>query len=168
MKNKIKKNKGGFTLIEIMFYIALLVLLTLAVISALVSMTQYFKEVRIQTDFVGGASIVERISREVRQAGGISSITGSSLKLDSKDDLGNNKTVEFLLSGSNLGVLENNVLMGNLNASSLEITAISFIEITTTAGKAIKLSLSVKSTRDSTGRIQSFYDTIVLRGDYSS
>ena len=165
-QSKIKNTKGGYAIIEILFYIAIFFLLSLVVINSLFTMTKSFKESTIQADLVQSSAIMERISREIRQAYGINSITGTSLKLNTRDDLDNNKTVQFLLSGLNIQFLEDYVLTGNLNTSNIQITNLSFTQITTPAGKAVKVFLSVKSTRDSSNRVTDFYDTVVLRGDY--
>ncbi|OGI61052.1 hypothetical protein A2814_02235 [Candidatus Nomurabacteria bacterium RIFCSPHIGHO2_01_FULL_38_19] len=168
MKNKIQKIKGGYTLIETLFYITLFLIFTLAVINSLITMSKAFKEIMIQADLVQFSTVMERISREIRQAYGINSISASSLEVSTKDELGNNKTVKFLLSGSDVQLLENSVLTGNLNTPNTQITTLSFTEITTLAGKAVKIVISVNSARDSTGRVENFYETITLRGDYGS
>ena len=162
------KIKGGYSLVEILFYIGIFSALALVVFSSLITMTKSFRETTIGADFVQSSAIIERISREIRQAYGIYSISASDLKLNTKDDLGNNKTVRFLLSSTNLQLLENDIVTGNLNTPNREVTALYFTEITTLARKAIKINLSVRSTRDTSGRVEDFYDTAVLRGDYGS
>ncbi|OGI86095.1 hypothetical protein A3A01_01565 [Candidatus Nomurabacteria bacterium RIFCSPLOWO2_01_FULL_39_17] len=168
MKNQIQKVKGGYTLVEILFYIALFSVLTLAIINSFVTMTKAFKEISIQSDLVQSSLAIERMSREIRQAYGINSITTSDLKLNTKDELDNNETVRFLLSGSDIQLFENDVLTGNLNTPNIQVVNLSFTQITTVNGNAIKISLSVKSGRDMTNRVENFYNTVLLRGDYGS
>ncbi len=162
------KNNKGFTLIEMLFYVALVAILTISVVSSLVVMTRAFKETSIQGDFIESANIMERISREVRQANSINAISSSDLKLNTKDEAGNAKTVRFLLSSSNVEFYENDVLTGNLNSPTIAVTALSFTQITTPQANAVKITLSVKSTRDLLARVKDFYDTVVLRGDYGN
>ena len=168
MENQIQKVKGGYTLVEILFYIALFSVLTLAIIDSFVTMTKAFKEISIQSDLVQSSLAVERMSREIRQAYGINSIATSDLKLNTKDELDNNETVRFLLSGSDIQLFENDVLTGNLNTPNIQVVNLSFTQITTVNGNAIKISLSVKSGRDTTNRVENFYNTVLLRGDYGS
>ena len=168
MKNKIRKTKGGYTLIEILFYIALFSVLTLAIINSFITMTKAFKEISIQSDLVQSSLVIERMSREIRQAYGINSIVTSDLKLNTKDEADNNKTVRFVLSGTNIQLYENDVLTGNLNTPNIQAVDLSFAQITTVNGNAIKVSLSVKSGRDTTNRVENFYNTVLLRGDYGS
>jgi type II secretory pathway pseudopilin PulG len=163
---KIIKKRDGYAILELLFYIAFFSILSLVVINAMITMARSFRETAIQTQLVQSGTIMERMSREIRAAYDINSIGASDLKLNTKDSGGANKTVEFLLSGSNLQLLENNILTGNLNTSNIMIAGLAFTQITTVKGKAVKIFLTVKSSDDALGRNQDFYDTIVLRGSY--
>lgn len=165
----IKRNKieaGGYTLVELLFYVALFAVLSLTVINAMYTMTKAFRETSVQRELAGSSTIMERIAREIRQASAINSISSTDLKLDTTDDTGAIKKVEFLLSGTNLQLKENDVLTGNLNSPTISVTSVSFSQITTTKGVGIKITYSVKSNNDALGRTADFYDTVVLRGYY--
>ena len=164
MTNLIKTK--GYTMVELIFYISLFVALSLVVINSMLLMTKSFKETNIKTELIDSGVIMERISREIRQAYGINSISTNSLKLNTKDSGGSDKTVQFSLSGSDMQFLENDVLTGNLNPPAIMITALLFTEISTTKGKAVKISLTLKSSNDTLARTVDFYNTTVLRGDY--
>ena len=175
MKNFFKqKNRGrkvlseakGYAILELLFYIALFSILSLVVINAIIIMTRSFRETAIQAELVQSGIIMERMSREIRQAYDISSISANNLKLNTKDNTGANKTVEFLLASSNVRFLENGILVGNLNTPNIVVTNLTFTQMTTVKGKAVKIVLSFRSSNDSLNRIRDFYDTIVLRGDY--
>ena len=165
-KLKIKNYKNGYAILELLFYIAFFAILSLVVINAMIVMTRSFRETSIQGELIQSGVIMERISREVRQAYNISSISATDLNLDSTDNGGANKTVEFLLSGTDIQLLENGVLTGNLNTPNIAVTALTFTQVTTTKGKAVKVALTVKSNNDALARTQDLYDTIVLRGIY--
>ena len=162
---KLQRSRG-YVLLETIFYIILFVILSVAVIDAMITMTRALKETAIQAELMQGGNVMERISREIRGAYGINSISASDLKLNTKDSNGVNKTVEFLLSSSNVKFLENGGFTGNLNTSDIVITALTFTQINTTKGIAIKIFLTIKSNHDIQNRTENFYDTIVLRGDY--
>jgi hypothetical protein len=106
------------------------------------------------------------MSREIRGSISINSINNTDLVLNTKDSGGANKTEEFLLSGSNIKFLENGTLTGNLNTPNIIITALTFTQITTAEGQAIRILLTLKSSDDTSLRLVNFYDTIVLRGSY--
>ena len=162
----IEKTKNGYALLELLFYISFFVVLCLLVIDAMVVMAGSFRETTINAEWAQSGNIMERISREIRGAVSISTLNTTDLILNTKDSGGGNKTVEFSLSGANLQLIENGTLTGNLNTPKIVVTGISFSQITTTQGKAVKVFLTLRSTDDSLNRVKNFYDTIVLRGIY--
>jgi hypothetical protein len=166
MKNIKKINSAGYAILETIFYICLFAILSIAVINAMITMAKSFKETTIQAELMRGTNIMERISREARNSYSINSITSSSLKLNTKDSEGINKTVEFSLSGGNVRFLENDVFTGNLNGDNINVTGLTFTQINTTKGVAVKISLTIRSNHDLQNRDEIFYDTVVLRGDY--
>ena len=129
-------------------------------------MASSFKQTSIEAELVQSGDIMERISREIRGAYNIDSFSSNDLVLDTKDINNLNKTVEFKLSGSNIQLLENGSLTGNLNTSNISISNLTFTQITTSQGKAIKVFLTLKSNDDQSGNVSNFYDTVVLRGSY--
>lgn len=166
MSKKNFKTNRGVSLIETLFYIILFTLLSIVVINAMITMMKSFKETAIQRELAQSGTIMEIISREIKKAYDISSLSSTDLVLNTKNESNNNKTVEFMLSGSNLLFKENNILTGNLNVPNITITGLTFTQIITTKGKAVKITLSVRSKGDATPNTENFYDTIVLRGNY--
>lgn len=160
-----KALSGGYAILELLFYISFFATLSLVVIDAMIIMSKSFKETSIYSELVQSAAVMERMSRDIRQAISINSISASDLVLNS----GVNKTTEFKFVSSNIELWENtgtNTLVGNLNSPNITVTDLSFTEITTAKGKAVKVILSFRSNNDSLARVQTFYDTIVLRGSY--
>ncbi len=164
-KQKINKNKG-YAILETLFYIALLVVLTTVVLNSMLVMMKSFKETKIKNELVQSSFIMERISREVRKALDINTINATDLKLDTKDDAGIGKNIEFRLVGTDIQLLETGKTTVNLNTPNIFVTDLSFRQITTIKGKAVKIVLSLKSNNDTANRIIDFYNTIVLRGKY--
>ncbi|MFA5791955.1 MAG: hypothetical protein WC884_02870 [Candidatus Paceibacterota bacterium] len=163
---KNKKNKCGYAILELLFYISFFAVLSLVVITSMITMARSFKETSIQAELVQSGNIMERISREIRASYDINTISANNLKLNIKDSDGVNKTVEFLLSNSDVQLLENDIFIGNLNAPNILISGLVFTQINTTKGKAVKIVFIVQSVNDALNRTQNFYNTIVLRGDY--
>ncbi len=151
---------------ELIFYIALFGTLSLLVINGLMSMTTSFRETMIQREISNSAGILERISRDIRQANDITTISEDSIILSTTDQAGDPKTVQFSLNGNNVELRENNILIGNLNTPNIEVGALSFTELTTTRGRAVRIFMAISSTKDIHEREYYFYNTIVLRGSY--
>jgi hypothetical protein len=130
-------------------------------------MAKYFKETKIQRELSEGAFVMERITREIRQAYDITSISSSTLKLATMAEDGTpTKTVDFILSSGELEYRENDVFVSNLNSANLTIGGLSFTQINTTEGEAVKVVLTVQSENDNLGRSVDFYNTVSLRGAY--
>lgn len=160
------RSERGYALLELLFYIALFTVLSLLVINSLILMTRVFRETMIYGELTQSSFIMERISREARQANSINTISVTSLKLNTKDEAEVDKTIEFILSGSNLQLLENDVFIGNLNTPNIIVADMSFSQIDTLEGSAVKVFLTIRSSNDAFARTFDFYDTIVLRGNY--
>ncbi|MBI3305822.1 hypothetical protein HYZ82_01660 [Candidatus Nomurabacteria bacterium] len=168
LKLELKNWQKGYAILELLFYMSFFLVISIVVIDSMIIMTKTFKETSIQRDLTQGGVIMERISREMRQAYDISAISASDLTLNTTDIFsGADETVQFLLSGSDIQLLENAALTGNLNLPNVAVAGLSFTQITTVSGKAIKILLTVRSTNDALNRTADFYDTVVLRGSYN-
>lgn len=162
---KIENHTGGYAVLELLFYISILATLSLLVINSMINMTLSFKETSIYGQLVQNGNIMERMSREIRTAHDIGSFSATNLRLNT-DDADVNKTVEFILSDGNLQFLKNDGFVGNLNTPNIVVTSLSFTQITTVKGKAVKIYLAVRASNDKLNRVFEFYDTVVLRGQY--
>lgn len=163
---KDKTKNAGYALLEIIFYATFFVIISFVVINSLLVMQKSFQITKIQQQLSSSSSILERISREIKQAIDINSITSNTLELKTKDDAGLSKTVKFMVSGTDMQLWENNILTGNLNTAEIEVSNLVFTQITTANGKAVKVSYTVSSAEDKTNRTENFQDTLVLRGAY--
>ncbi|MEK7128046.1 MAG: hypothetical protein AAB933_00575 [Patescibacteria group bacterium] len=161
-----KALSGGYTILELLFYIAFFTTFSLLVINAIIMMTKSFKETSIYGELAQGGVIMERIAREIRQAENINSIGANDLILNTKGFIDSEKTVEFKFVSPNIQFWDAGSNIGNLNSPNIAITGLAFTEIITAKGKAVKVVLSIYSNNDSLARVQNFYDTIVLRGGY--
>lgn len=159
---KQSKTKRGYVVLELLFYIVFFVTLSLVVIDAMITMARAFKETSIQAELTQGGTIMERISREIRQASSINLISANDLVLNT----GVSNTMEFKFISPNIQLWDNGSNIGNLNTPNIIVTALTFTQITTTKGKAVKIAISFRSSQDNLSRIQDFYDTVVLRGGY--
>ncbi len=167
MKNYFKKYNKGYSLIEIIFYISIFVVLSLVVINALIVMTKAFRENSIQADIVSSSSIMERISREIKQANTATVNTSSDLTLMVPNEVDALvRPVRLMLSGGNIELYDNSVLIDNLNSKDVTVTGLTFSGVLTTSSAAVRINLSVSSVHDPLGRVYDFQNTIVLRGSY--
>ncbi len=111
MIKKVKKLNRGYSLVEMIFYISLFAILSLVIFNLMMTMTKSFKQISIKREITQSGEIMERISREIRGAKKINAVAdvNGDLKLDSTDDAGASKSIEFLLQNNNLQIIEGQV-----------------------------------------------------------
>ena len=162
-----KKKDGGYAVLELLFYISFFGVLSLLAINAMITMARSFKETTIQAEFVQSGAIMERMSREIKQAYDIDvTSTATDLKLNVKDSAGVSKIVELKLVSPNIELWDAGANIGNLNPPNITVTSLAFTQITALEGKSVKIVLSVRSNNDTQARVQDFRNTVVLRGSY--
>lgn len=165
------KKQSGFTLVEMIIYIAFFALLsTLAVEATLVVMKSFYTLRLTQSVNQSATVALERLSREIRNAYDID-VTQSTfgtnpgrLMLNTKDASGANTTMEFYVAGGQLGLREGGVDKGALVTKSVILTNLVFRSIATPNSKAIKIEATLQDSRSVMTQTVKFYDTIVLRG----
>lgn len=164
---KLKFNKG-FSLIEIMIYLAIFTAVSILVINSFIIIISTFAKIKSNHDLVNsGSNSLERISREIRQAKSIDITSvfdsdSSSLKLVDPDGT----TVVFDKNIDDLRISKNGTNIGNLFVNNVSLNKLIFKRIVTTNSEAIKIEIELQDTNDKTNKIEKFYDTVVLRGSY--
>ncbi len=168
-----KNTQKGYSLIEMIIYVSIFAVLSVVVVNSFSVVISSFVESRTNRDLLeSGNTVLEKISREIRLASSVDtagSTLGSSpgvLQLNSVDSSNNARVVKFVFENNTLNIYENNTLTGSLIGNNETITSAIFRKITTSAGTAIKVELTLKDTRGKRQRTENFYDTIILRGDY--
>lgn len=163
----------GFTLIEMVVYVAVLGALAVLAINSLLIMTGTYANLRASRDLnTSATAVLERMTREIRSAyavdaGSVLNVHPSDLILDTKDASGNSTTVEFYLDTDNLiKVKEGGVARGPLMASSASVSNFVARSISGANSKAVKIELTMTATRGTKLKTRNFYTTVVLRGSY--
>jgi prepilin-type N-terminal cleavage/methylation domain-containing protein len=164
-------DKRGFSLMEMLIYIAILVLIMVVVINILFNIISSQKKFKTAKNVENSAAYtLERINREIRDAQSIDtlgSVFGSnpgSLKLIGTDVNGNSKTVEFFVSSSTVHIKENGIDLGRLSQTEGRVTNLIFNRITNTHSDSVRTRLTVESGTSTNYRSENFYSTTILRG----
>ena len=166
MIKNLKKTQAGFTLVEVVFYVALFAILSVVLLDVMISMTGFFMKTISNGDIVQGSAIMENISRDLKQANNFS-FASNVLTINTRNDTGNPKTIIYTFSGPNMQVTDS-VLgnLGNLNTPSVAVDSFNVTMINTLNGKAAKINLTIESNRDAENDPENFQDTVILRGSY--
>lgn len=161
-----RNNKGlsaqtGYSLLELLIYIALFTIISVLLIRSLVVIMRTYASAqanrRLQNN---GEVILERISREVRDAKSISSGT-FSVSPGTLTLIGDDGTVSFAVVNGALEINDGGTV-GALSTSAVAITTLIFRKIETPNGEGVKTELMLTTT-NSTLKSTSFYSTTLLR-----
>jgi len=162
------QNKKGFSIVEIMVYLAIFTALSILVINSFIVVLSSFNTTNMNRKLLeSGIVSMERISREIRQAESVdASSTQTMLVLNSHDDSGTDMIIKFIEEDGRLDLYKNDILQGNLLGQNLSITDLIFNRITTTVSQAVKIKITLQYSGGHNIKIENFYDTVILRGSY--
>ncbi len=169
-----KKNKQkGYSLVEMIVYLAIFTIMSVAVINSFIVVMSSFNSTRTNRDLLeSGSTALERISREIRQANNIdiaNSTIGSNpgvLQLNSTDSADTALVVRFITSNGALNLYQGGVLIDNLLGQNISVTNLIFRRISTTVGEAVKIEMTLQDTKSKNLTTVNFYNTIILRNKY--
>lgn len=169
-----KKYKRGFTLIEVLIYLFLLVILLAAIVNSTLLLAKNYRNVKaVRTIENSAISSMDRMVREIRNANGINGaqtnygVNAGSLMLDTTNSSGANITLRFYLAGGKVMLDRNGSVVGPLTSSDANVSSLIFRHIATSTSEAVKIEMTIESGTSTPAYIQrKFYDTAVVRGTY--
>ncbi len=159
----IKKSAKGFSLVEMVVYIALLALLVIAVVKSLVFMTSSYADIRVTKSIVSSAeTLLNRFTYEVKRATTLSGAFGTttgSLTLNQ----GATTTI-FSLDSSLRAVISVNGTTAYLTGSEVKVTNFTFNQLqATTTSKGVTLQLTLTNSSGRTVKSENFEATSLTR-----
>lgn len=165
--------RRGFTLIEMVVYVAILGIIAVLAINSTLAMTSAFTSLRVSRDLNSSATVLfERLTRDIRGAYGIDisqSTFNSSpgrLTLNTKDVGGSNTTVEFYVDNGLIKIREGSVAQGAIMTTSTGVTNFVVRQLSNTNTQAIKIETTLSAKRGNITKTRNFYTTVILRGTY--
>ena len=152
-----------------LIYIAILVLMLAVIMNTIVAVTRSERVIKSLRQIEDSAVLaLERIGREVRGAESVDtdeSILGShpgKLVLESLDESGNPRTVEFSLVSGRVRLAENGVDVGALTQADASVTSLIFHYFSGGAA-GIRTEMTIESGTSTHYRSEKFYSTSVIR-----
>jgi prepilin-type N-terminal cleavage/methylation domain-containing protein len=168
-----QKMQGGFTLVEMIIYVAILGIIAVLSINATLAMTRAFTDLRVSRDLNSSATaLFERLTRDIRGAYDINvaqstlNTNPGRLTLDTRDSLGANTTIEFYVENGIIKIREGGVAQGTIMTTSTSVTNFVVRQLVNANTKAVKIEATISATRGDITRTRNFYSTVVLRGTY--
>lgn len=156
----------GNTLIELIIYVALLVVLVGAVVTILTSIVRSYQFVESSLDLERNMIAVDRIVREVQAASlvneGSSTFDASPGVLVLTMPSGATRTIS--LSGGAITLSENGGLLGALTSNDVVVTDLIFRYFNGFFSESIQIETTLEAGTGTHYRSETVYTTTVLRG----
>lgn len=165
-----KKNRG-FNLLEMLVYLGIMTLILIVVVNALVVVVLVQRDVKnLRIIEHSAVTALDRIVREVKDSNSIDfalSNLGShpgNLILNTTDENGMPKTLEFVLESNILRYREDGDLRGPLTDKNARVTNLIFHYVPSSAGYNIKIEMTIESGGGQSFQSENFYTSVSSRG----
>lgn len=162
--------RDGFSLVEMLIYVAILLIMLIVIINVVLSVAGSDKVIRALRNIENSAALaIERINREARSADAIvvaSSIFDShpgKLVLSSEIGGGPPRTVEFYLLDGQLILKEDGVDTGALTSAEATVTSLVFRRFASSTVEGVRTEISLTSGTSTSFRSETFYTSVLLR-----
>jgi type II secretory pathway pseudopilin PulG len=167
-----KKRTKGFSIIELIVYLSVLIMLILVLFNSLISTTKSYSAIKstrsINTSAVG---VFNRVSNEIRSAKQVNTLpsvflTSPGVLSVTKDTQSGEVTTVFSLNNGSLRVYVDGVDTGGLIKTNTQVTSLIFKHYTGVVSDAISIEMEIESTNGKSTRSEVFKGTYTLRGAY--
>lgn len=176
MQTKGMKRPAGFSLLEMLIYVALLSAFSLMVVFVLLSVASSYRTLRAQVHLnTDAAAIIDRLGHQIRLADGVdgASVLDSSpgvLKLSYSKNQNNEgqggaavTSAEFYLSGGVLHLKQNDADTGALTGSNTTLSSLIFRKVGSGTAAGVRTEFTLTSVDGTASSTQNFYTFFVMR-----
>lgn len=164
---KEKNISSGFTLVEMLVYVSLLVVISTAAVASLISMSDSFQQQKARQLVTRNATVViERLLSDIRSAGDVDQLNST---LESSPGeltlLRASTTTSYAVSS---GVLEVSVngASSAVSDSAVTIDSLRFYVYDNTVTEMVRVEITLSATAGLVTHTQTFNAGAVLRGSY--
>ena len=169
MKNQKSKIKSqnllrGFSLVEILIYVFLIALLTIAVVNSLVFMTKSYQDIRSAKAITLSANtLLNRFSYEVKKSSDLSEVFGSSSNTLSLTQ-GSSTVIFSLESSSSRILISTNGIQDYLTSSDTKVTTLTFLKLqATSTSKGAIIQFTISNSNGNNIKTENFESSAVIR-----
>lgn len=159
---------GGFSLIEMLVYLAVMIVLVGALITSFLSLNTTLARNATERALMRGAQTsLERMTRDIMRADGINmGLSTLDTPLGALAVTESTTTTRFYVSGDALMVSVNGVAQGPLTSDALSVENLVFHRFTSSTSEMVRVALTLHSSSRSASSTRTFYTSAVLRGTY--
>ena len=164
MKNKTSKNKG-FTLVEVLIYIACLVLIMSAIVEISISVNKVYSHIHSINILEDSAiNVLHQLSKDTHNANQIQSISTSPAHFifTSEDGKGNTVTQEYYVENGIIYVKKNNTQITTLTDSSIAVSSFEAYPVSAGSSTAITSKISFRVFDNDATTTEDFWITGIL------
>lgn len=156
--------KRGFSLVEMLIYVAILAVMLLLIINTMLSFTGSYRPVAaLRLADRSAVSSFDRATREIRLATA-ASVDASNATLNAITLTQGATTTRIYVDNGVVKVDVNSVYSGPLTLSGASVTGLTFVLLDSGSSKAVKMDMTVQGTSGQTIVTKNFHTTIVLKG----
>jgi prepilin-type N-terminal cleavage/methylation domain-containing protein len=157
----------GFTLIEMLVYIAIFMIVSTASVTLLLSLDDFIDQYQVETAlYRSGSSIMEQVVVELRQADQFD--VANSLTENSSTGVlaivNGAATTRFTKLGDDIVLTKDDVNFGNLNSERVIVTGFTVYRYTSAAGTLVRVHLQLATSVDDTTKTVDLYGGAIIRG----
>jgi len=172
---KLKLNQNGFSLVELVVYVALVALVGSLVLGLMIPMYKVGVEARVSRRInESGALMMERILREtkdaesVNQTGSVFSVNPGIFKINTTNASTTGGTMKFSLSAGRGLLTFGDGESQYLTSTQTNISELAFWYLVSSSSEAIRVKITISDRQVTLARERTFFGTAVLRGSYLS
>lgn len=170
MKFEHMQRQGGFSLIEVLVYIAVLVLVSTAVVTTYLSLHTVLVRNEMERELTKAAhGVLERFVRDVRAATAINTLE-RTLSDELALDQSISTTTEYYVASGRMYVDVNDVAEGPLTPEAVVVDSVVFTAYDHVGGdiesEAVRIALTLSINAKEASTTRTFYTSAVLRGTY--
>jgi len=168
---KAPSKSRGLSLIETVVYVAIIVIVLLALVSAVVFSAGVLKEIIASKTIKSSAiSSLERMTREVRRSEDVNTTSSvfdvhpGKLVLNTTDSAGSPTTIEFYVDDGVIKMDEGGTYIGDLTLSNASTTNLIFRNMSNSVADGVKIEITLENEKEN--KVENFYTSAVSRGSY--
>ncbi len=158
----------GFSLIEMLVYVSVMVILAGALIASFLSLnTTYARNATERALMRGAQTSLERMTRDIMRADGVNvGLSSLDTSLGALAVTESATTTRFYVSGDALMVSVNGVEQGPLTSDVVSVEDVVFHRFTSSTTDMVRVTLTLSAVSRVSSSTRTFYTSAVLRGTY--